>query len=101
VAQHVTTGVRSGIYTRTYTRHKLRRITDLRLHRFLYGQKMEKQEFAQMMKAMLAEILTPVVTCCATVDAVQIVNPFIYNLILTIIRSALSHLHSLQSLILL
>jgi hypothetical protein len=37
------------------------------------------------------------VTCYATVDAIQIVNPFIYNLALTIICSAVSHLHSLQS----
>jgi hypothetical protein len=42
-----------------------------------------------------------IVTCYATVDAVQIVSPFIYNLTLTFIRSAVSHLHSLQSLILL
>jgi hypothetical protein len=42
-------------------------------------------------------ILVDIVTCSATVDAVQIVNWFIYNLTLTIIYSALSHLHSLQS----
>jgi hypothetical protein len=38
-----------------------------------------------------------IVTCYATEDAVQIVNWFIYNLALTIIYSAVSHLHSLQS----
>jgi hypothetical protein len=36
------------------------------------------------------------VTCYATVDTVQIVNWFIYNLTLTIIYSAMSHLHSLN-----
>jgi hypothetical protein len=40
-------------------------------------------------------VLKRIVTCYATVDAVQIVNPFIYNLTLTIIYSAVSHLHSL------
>jgi hypothetical protein len=45
----------------------------------------------------LSKIHFNIVTCYVTGDAVQIVNWFIYNLTLTIIYSAVSHLHSLQS----